>query len=624
MWNNPKGLNLTVGSRGDKVSKGESEHSGKEHIDSELIGIVYEVAFDPNFWTDLLQAISGLFENRDSIEQQLAILSVEELESLQFYSDQLGKAEAERLSILLPHLYRALKLKREYNDTDHSLGQARAIMDQFPFGVLQVNDAGKILSANQHALDTIEQSSGICLKDNVLCSDQKDQDHQLKQQIYQAANTPYEEAGEHVSLFKTDMEYSSSPVSLLITPDLYPVNRYDRQLENCAIIFIAAASVRQTINAAPLQALFDLTPAEARLAALLVSGLDLNQAAEKSFISRNTAKVQLKSIFSKTGVRRQAELVKLILTSPTIFHSAKNKSQQSRADKAGKFKSAINIEAGIQLRDGRNLQYAEYGDPRGQPVLYIHGILGCRYERLPDDAVTRQAGIRLITVDRPGFGLSDFSAENGYLEFADDLLELLDHLNIKKVSILGLSVGAIYACAFAYKNPQRIKRIAMVSATPPFRSFADFEGIPASLKLLIAFSIYLPSVARMISEIAVKNACKNPLKFFSNIPVGRSDRIILTNSELAQHLQDCLLAGSDKNYQGFVHDIMLSAEPWPFAPEDISIKIDFWHGTDDTHSPLNRIRPVIEAVPNKQLHTIEEGGHFLIYAHWWKILQSLV
>jgi len=609
-----------------------AEPPNTENIDSELIGIIYEVAFDPDFWPDLLEGVSKLLENRGVREFQPEKMSSKEmpedgLEQVQFFSDQLARGEEQRLGILLPHLCRALKLKREYNDTDHSLGQARAIIDQFPFGVLLVNAEKKLISANPYALSAITDSPLLLLDNNRLCITDKALNQQLKAQIHQATNniehTDKNGTDKQAALIKITENNDSPPVSLLISPDLYPSDHYDKQAENYAIIFIACASVRQKIAPQALQALFHLSPAEAHLAALLASGVSLNQAAEQRFIARNTAKVQLKSIFNKTGVSRQAELIKLILTSSAVFTPPAPSPDDPALKAQIKAWSHINLETHIRLSDGRRLQYAEYGDPQGIPIIHIHGVLGGRYERLPDDLLTRKLGVRLIIPDRPGYGLSDPVAHHSYPDFAYDLLELVEHLKLSQFSIMGLSVGAIYASAFAYIEPHKLKNIAMISSTPPFRSFADYEGLQPSLKLLIAFSKYLPTAAQMIARVAIKNACKDPVKFFSNIPVSTSDRTILSNPLYAEHFRSCLLSGSEACHSGFIQDIMISGEPWPFAFEDIQKKIDFWHGTQDTHSPLNRIMPVIHGTKNKQLHKIEGGGHFLIYHHWQEILQSL-
>ena len=62
-----------------------------------------------------------------------------------------------------------------------------------------------------------------------------------------------------------------------------------------------------------LRDLFGLTAAEVRLAAAMFEGLTLAEAAEKFGLSVNTVRFQLARVFDKTGVSRQAELVKLMM-----------------------------------------------------------------------------------------------------------------------------------------------------------------------------------------------------------------------------------------------------------------------------------------------------------------------
>lgn len=64
-----------------------------------------------------------------------------------------------------------------------------------------------------------------------------------------------------------------------------------------------------------VQKLFGLTPAEARLALSLARGCDLNEAAAEHALTLSSARTYLKTIFAKTGTNRQAELVRLLLTS---------------------------------------------------------------------------------------------------------------------------------------------------------------------------------------------------------------------------------------------------------------------------------------------------------------------
>ena len=91
------------------------------------------------------------------------------------------------------------------------------------------------------------------------------------------------------------------------------------QASPCAAVFISDPDLRESASQATLGELFGLTPAEANLAILLSRGLSLAEASETQSISQHTARAQLKAIFSKTGVSRQAELVRLVLKSVALL-----------------------------------------------------------------------------------------------------------------------------------------------------------------------------------------------------------------------------------------------------------------------------------------------------------------
>jgi len=79
----------------------------------------------------------------------------------------------------------------------------------------------------------------------------------------------------------------------------------------------------------------------------------------------------------------------------------------------------------IQLQDGRLLGYTQTGDPSGKPVFFFQGTPSSRLFH-PDGAVTAVLGVCLITIDRPGFGLSDFQPGRTLLDWPDDVAEVAD------------------------------------------------------------------------------------------------------------------------------------------------------------------------------------------------------
>lgn len=81
------------------------------------------------------------------------------------------------------------------------------------------------------------------------------------------------------------------------------------------MLFISDPELQPRLGLEPLRKLYGFTPAELRLAERLVLGCDLKTAADQLQITKETARGYLKRIFEKTRVKRQPDLVRLLLTS---------------------------------------------------------------------------------------------------------------------------------------------------------------------------------------------------------------------------------------------------------------------------------------------------------------------
>ena len=80
------------------------------------------------------------------------------------------------------------------------------------------------------------------------------------------------------------------------------------------------------------------------------------------------------------------------------------------------------------LPDGRELGWLEIGRPKGMPIFAFHGTPGSRYGIVIDEALVTKAGLRLICVDRPGYGLSTFQPGRRLIDWPRDVEYLADHL----------------------------------------------------------------------------------------------------------------------------------------------------------------------------------------------------
>jgi DNA-binding CsgD family transcriptional regulator len=81
------------------------------------------------------------------------------------------------------------------------------------------------------------------------------------------------------------------------------------------ILITVAPAPSGSVDAVLVASMFELTPAEAKLAVALVEGLDLQKIARSHNTALETVRSQLKAIFLKTGTRRQSDLIALVLRS---------------------------------------------------------------------------------------------------------------------------------------------------------------------------------------------------------------------------------------------------------------------------------------------------------------------
>ena len=124
----------------------------------------------------------------------------------------------------------------------------------------------------------------------------------------------------------------------------------------------------------------------------------------------------------------------------------------------------------LELPDGRLLACDDVGAADGRAVVYLHGAPDCRLARHPDDGLAAAAGVRLLAVDRPGYGWSDPPAPD-LLTFGDELGLLLDALDVDRCTLAAWSAGTPWAIgAAAALGSERVERLVTYGAVAPFEA----------------------------------------------------------------------------------------------------------------------------------------------------------
>jgi pimeloyl-ACP methyl ester carboxylesterase len=107
---------------------------------------------------------------------------------------------------------------------------------------------------------------------------------------------------------------------------------------------------------------------------------------------------------------------------------------------------------------------------QGQPLILLHGLFGASNNW---GAVAKQLSqhYEVIAVDLRNHGSSPHSASQSYTDMADDLLELCDMLSLKRIHLLGHSLGGKVAMQFATHHPERVEKLIVVDMA--MRAYAD-------------------------------------------------------------------------------------------------------------------------------------------------------
>jgi pimeloyl-ACP methyl ester carboxylesterase len=219
----------------------------------------------------------------------------------------------------------------------------------------------------------------------------------------------------------------------------------------------------------------------------------------------------------------------------------------------------------IQLRDGRRLGYAELGDPGGHPLLYFHGFLGSRVEGRVGDEAAKATGVRVIALDRPGMGLSDFQPERSFLDWPEDVSQVADALGLERFAVLGISGGSPYAAVCAWTLPQRLTSAGIVSGISPLDVPGATHGMSRQNRLLLQKVGHLPVLPRLLMGMAAAQARRpDRAPEQGRRAFAAVDQPYLDRPELREALAATLAEAFRRGGRGPAWELRLYTRPWRF------------------------------------------------------------
>jgi pimeloyl-ACP methyl ester carboxylesterase len=267
-------------------------------------------------------------------------------------------------------------------------------------------------------------------------------------------------------------------------------------------------------------------------------------------------------------------------------------------------------EGTIALKDGRHVGFADFGTPDQTAVLWCHGGPGCRIE--PDllDGSAREAGLRFVGIDRPGYGWSTPQPGRTIGGWITDALAVLDHLGIDRFVTVGASTGGAYALALASSSDRVIAAVACCAVTDMGWSGGK-ALIPSALPVWKARSRdeAMAIVAEQMGEDGGKVSIHT-----GGFPLPDSDKAVFADPvKLAWWLR-CMKEMFAQGVAGYTDDRLADGRGWDtFDVAKITCPVAVIHGGSDSLALVANARHTASIVPGATLRIYERHGHISVF-----------
>jgi DNA-binding CsgD family transcriptional regulator len=253
----------------------------------------------------------GMFGLLERSKSRFATISLYRNQS----RSEFGPEDLNILQFLVPHLKRSFMMHSQFSELRSRTDVLETALDMLPTGVIFLGPNGEIVLMNRSATSTVAERDGLLSTREGLRAEQPPESSLLAKTILEAVST-----ANGIGLSTRGMVQISRrarpALQIVISPILNKA--IDTSKSIAAVAFITDPLQRERPAQDILRTLFGLTPAECRVALLLADGHSPREIAQTIGVSFETVRSQIKSIFSKTNVKRQGELIRLLLSNSAL------------------------------------------------------------------------------------------------------------------------------------------------------------------------------------------------------------------------------------------------------------------------------------------------------------------
>lgn len=568
---------------------------------AEIVDRLYEVALDPIRLEDLLEVWEGhVSAHRGAHANAVVTLEDPEIEA---------------------HLRRATVFLDRFEAT-RADGAYRSILEDIPRSAAFLADGGPQIAAfNRPA------AVAFGLKDGALLSDlpfEAEDGVLLRSQIARVASGKQE----RVVTLRMRSTITGSPVIVRVGPIEGPSEGHSdgRGSDKPLSLVMSTELVWPEGFETTVQEAFGLTLAEVEIVRGIALGLPVKEIAEARGRSPETVRTQLRSILAKTETHSQSELVRVVLG---LMDVAQMSSDGVVVLPPGSSLAPVQFQS-LRGRDGRRLDWIEFGDPRGAPLLYMHLDYGLIRWPASAERAARLRGIRVIAPIRAGFGKTDLHGRGvDHIEgVARDYAAVLDHLGLSQAAVLCLGSDLRFALSLSLLRPDLVTGILGCAAQLPLRSAAQYERMDKWQRFILANARYAPKVLPFLVQAGFSLARRlGKEKFFAQVNGGSpADLATFADPEV----REAMLVGSEVTlgeklsaHQGFTRECISSEKDWSPLVREVKVPVVLLQGDQDPQTPVLTIRELMPDFPHLEITFLPNCGQLLFFARWQDVLARL-
>ena len=369
-----------------------------------------------------------------------------------------------------------------------------------------------------------------------------------------------------------------------------------------------------------VQEAFGLTGAEVEIVRGITLGLPVKDIAEARGRSAETVRTQLRSILAKTETHSQSELVRVVLGLMDVA-LIPTEGYGGSVPRGGKLEPREMRE--MRGPDGRRLTWIEFGNPKGQPILYMHLDFGLI--RWPASA-ERHAGLRKLRVIVPvraGYGRTDLHPKGSdhIAGVTQDYAAVMDHLGARGAIAVPLGADLRFAMNLANLRPDLVAGIVGCGCQLPLRSASQYERMDKWQRFILANARYAPKVLPFLVQAGFSLARRLGKESFFKQVNGGSPADIDTFAR--PEVREAMLTGSDVcltrkwgAHEAFTRECIGSEKDWSDVVRGCKVPVVLLQGDQDPQSPVQTIRELMVDYPGLDVRFLPDTGQMLFFAEW--------